>query len=81
MPENIQVRVNGRIVEVSEGTSAAVAALTAGVACRTSTTGEHRTPFCGMGVCFECRMVVNGIAHMRSCQVLCVPGMEISTDV
>jgi predicted molibdopterin-dependent oxidoreductase YjgC len=80
MPEKIQVRVNGRMVEVPEGTSVAVAALTAAIACRTSSNGEPRTPLCGMGICFECRMVVNGTAHVRSCQVPCTPGMEIRTN-
>jgi sarcosine oxidase subunit alpha len=80
MSNKIPVRVNDKMVEVPEGTSAAVAAFTAGVKCRTSTSGQPRAPLCGMGICFECRMVINGTAHVRSCQVLCAPGMEIATD-
>jgi sarcosine oxidase subunit alpha len=33
-----------------------------------------------MGICFECRVTVNGRAHVRSCQVLCEAGMEVQTD-
>jgi len=33
-----------------------------------------------MGVCFECRMIINGIPHSKSCQILVQPGMDIQTD-
>jgi sarcosine oxidase subunit alpha len=52
----------------------------AGQACRISTGGEPRGPLCGMGICFECRATINGNAHCRSCQILCEPGMEVTTD-
>ena len=38
---------------------------------RISVTGEPRAALCGMGICFECRAVVNGIPHRRTCQILC----------
>ena len=47
---------------------------------RRSVTGEPRGPLCGMGICFECRVTVDGRPHVRSCQVLCRPGMEVRTD-
>ena len=55
-------------------------AMVAGASCRTSVTGEPRTPFCGMGTCFECRMTINGTPHTRSCQVVVEPGMDIRTN-
>jgi len=33
-----------------------------------------------MGICFECRVTVDGRPHVRSCQVVCRPGMEVRTD-
>jgi sarcosine oxidase subunit alpha len=33
-----------------------------------------------MGICFECRAVVNGLSHCRSCQIPCEPGMDVKTD-
>jgi sarcosine oxidase subunit alpha len=33
-----------------------------------------------MGICFECRAEIDGVAHSRSCQILCVSGMNIKTD-
>jgi sarcosine oxidase subunit alpha len=59
----------------------AAAVLQAGVnSFRRSVTGEARGPLCGMGICFECRVMVNGVAHVRSCQTLCEDGMDVRTD-
>jgi hypothetical protein len=80
MAEILTVYVNGRAVNVPAGSSAAVAVLIAGDACRTSVSGQPRGPVCGMGTCFECRVEVNGEAHRGSCQVLCEPNMEIRSQ-
>ena len=80
MPNEFTVRVNGAPVAVPAGATVAVAMTMAGQPCRTSITGEPRGPLCGMGICFECRAIVNGIPHSRSCQLLCEPGMEVRTD-
>jgi sarcosine oxidase subunit alpha len=42
--------------------------------------GESRGPLCGMGICMECRVTINGQPHCRSCQTLCEEGMEVRTD-
>jgi len=52
----------------------------AGASCRSSVSGELRGPLCGMGVCFECRAEIDGVAHSRRCQIVCVSGMNIKTD-
>jgi len=80
MPDRLSVRVNGETIEVEAGTTAAVASLIARVPSRTSVMGQPRTPFCGMGVCFECRMIIDGIPHSKSCQIFVRPGMDIRTD-
>jgi D-hydroxyproline dehydrogenase subunit gamma len=80
MLDQVTVRVNGTPVVIGSGATVAVAMALAGQACRTSVTGEPRGPLCGMGICFECRVSIDGTAHCRSCQVLCEDGMEISTD-
>lgn len=80
MPSEFIVRVNGVSVSVAEGATVAVAMMIAGQPCRVSVTGEPRGPLCGMGICFECRAVVNGILHSRSCQLQCEPDMEVRTD-
>lgn len=80
MPREFMVRVNGASVSVPAGTTVAVAMTMAKQPCRVSITGEPRGPLCGMGICFECRAIVNGIPHSRGCQLLCEPGMEVRTD-
>lgn len=81
MPESFEVRVNGAVVRVDARTTAAGAIARAGShASRRSVTGEPRGPMCGMGICYECRATLDGVAHVRTCQVLCRPGMVISTD-
>jgi hypothetical protein len=80
MPDEFIVKVNRAPVSVLAGTTAAVAIAMSGQPCRSSVRGEPRGPLCGMGICFECRAVVNGKPHSRSCQILCEPGMEIRTD-
>lgn len=80
MPEEIKISVNGQHIAVSPGTTVAAAIMLAGAYCRKSVTGASRGPLCGMGICFECRAEVNGIPHSRSCQVPCVPGMEIRSE-
>lgn len=47
---------------------------------RRSVRGEPRFPLCGMGVCFECRVSINGVKHQRSCQITAEEGMIIETD-
>jgi predicted molibdopterin-dependent oxidoreductase YjgC len=77
----MKLKVNGVEVTVPAGAMVSAAVAIAGVsAFRKSVTGEPRGPLCGMGICFECRVTVNGRAHVRSCQVPCEPGMEVRTD-
>ncbi len=77
---DFNVRVNGRNVAVGRGTLVSAAVLQAGeTTFRVSRSGEPRGPLCGMGICFECRVSVNGVAHVRSCQLVCEPDMEITT--
>lgn len=79
MAERVRLTVNGQALEVAAGTTVAAALLTAGVATRTSVHGEARGPFCGMGICMECRATINGVAQQPTCQQLCEPGMEVVT--
>jgi sarcosine oxidase subunit alpha len=80
MIDRVTVTLNGAPVVVRAGTTVAVAMVLAGQSCRTSVRGEPRGPLCGMGICFECRVTIDGKAHCRSCQVLCEQGMEVSTE-
>ena len=81
MPESVTLRVNGVSVEMPAGSMVSAAILKLGIsAFRRSATGEPRGPLCGMGICFECRVVIDGESHCRSCQTVCKDGMEVRTD-
>jgi hypothetical protein len=78
--ETVAMFVNGKKIEVAEKTSVAVAVLKSGAAAfRTSVSGEPRGPLCGMGICLECRVTINGVRNCRSCQICCESGMEVIT--
>ena len=74
------VKLNGKQIEVAEQMSVAAALMNHGIVARKSVSGEMRGPLCGMGICFECRVVVDGVAHVRGCQVMVREGMEVWTD-
>ena len=76
----IGIKINGQSLQVAAGTTVAAAVMTDQPGFRRSVTGEIRGPLCGMGICMECRVTLNGHPHERSCQTLCVPGMEVATD-
>lgn len=77
----ITVRVDGRSVRVAHGATVATAVFAAGgMRFRRSVSGEPRAPLCGMGICFECRVVVDGRPHVRACMTACRDGMEVQTD-
>lgn len=79
MSNGFSITVNGKRIRVSEATTVAAAAMMANELCRLSVTGEPRAPLCGMGICMECRATVNGVAHQRTCQLVCANGMEVVT--
>ena len=79
--ETITVSVDRKAVRVPMGCMVAAAVFESGAfGFRRSVAGESRAPLCGMGVCYECRVTIDGVRHRRSCQILAEEGMEIATD-
>ncbi|BFI96439.1 MAG: 2Fe-2S iron-sulfur cluster-binding protein [Rhodanobacter sp.] len=76
----VRITLNGRPFEVEEGCSVAAAVARLGVPFRHSVRGEPRMPLCGMGVCFECRVCIDGVAGQRACMVPVRAGMQVTTD-
>jgi Uncharacterized anaerobic dehydrogenase len=76
----IEIVVNGRPLRVEQGTTIAGALLNAAhEAFRRSTSGEARAPLCGMGICYECRVTVDGASHQRACMIVAEAGMRVAT--
>ena len=75
----ITVYVEGQSVSVHPNETAAGAVLSAGLThTRMSpVTDEPRAPYCMMGVCFECLMVIDGVPSRQACMVTVREGMRI----
>lgn len=81
MAETVRLFINGVEVTLPAGSMVSAAIMKTGVSSfRRSVTGELRGPLCGMGICFECRVTIDGEAHCRSCQTVCHDGMDVRTD-
>jgi hypothetical protein len=70
LPPDCQVTVDGAVVDAREGESVAALLLAS---------GGWRPFHCGMGVCFECVVTIDGVTGQRGCVVPVRVGMEIET--
>lgn len=79
----ITIHINGRCFTLLEGCSVAaalsLAAKGAPGVTRRSVSGMLRAPLCGMGICQECRVNIDGNPHRLACQTMCAAGMQIET--
>ena len=75
----VRLHVDGVMVEVPTGSSvtAAIAAVCAIFGRRPD--GSARAPLCGMGVCFECRVRIDGVDQQRACMTIVREGMRVET--
>jgi predicted molibdopterin-dependent oxidoreductase YjgC len=81
MPEQADIKINGKPLQAPAGISVAAAIWLSGqTSFRTSVTGEPRAALCGMGTCFECRVTIDGHPNCRSCQIAIHNGMVIETS-
>jgi len=80
MSAQVRLSVNGSPVEVPAGASVAAAIAHVSMRFRRSVNDMPRAPLCGMGVCFECRVQVDGVAHVRACMTTVREGMQVITD-
>ena len=80
MPPEVSLRVDGVPVAVPIDISLAAAlALIGKASTRRSLQGDARGAFCGMGVCFECRVLVDGVERL-ACLTRVASDMEVITD-
>ena len=80
MSAMVRLSVNGQAVDVPAGASVAAAVAQVAARFRRSITGTARAPLCGMGMCFECRVQVDGMDHVRACMTPVSAGMQVRTD-
>ena len=74
----IKLNFNGVSVSGIEGQSIAALLYSNGIkGLRHSKSGDERGYFCGMGVCYECAVTVNGISGKRACLELAKDGVVV----
>ncbi len=80
-PPLVEIAVDGRTVRALDGQTVAGALHQAGIDVlrRNPVTGEPRGAFCGMGVCFDCELTIDGAAGQRACLAHVHAGMRIET--
>jgi sarcosine oxidase subunit alpha len=78
-PEPLTFTVNGHEVVAYRGETvgAALAALGQRALRLSEKFGDPRGLFCGMGICQECRVTVDGVPNVRACMTLAAPGMRV----
>ncbi len=76
--QELEVLLDGRPVQAFAGeTLAAVLIADEGLRARRTTGGAVRGIYCGMGVCFDCLVVVDGVPNTRACTTLVADDMRI----
>jgi D-hydroxyproline dehydrogenase subunit gamma len=75
----VTLTLDGRTVTAYEGETVAAMLLAEGhVATRTTRGGYPRGVYCGMGVCFDCLVVVDGVPNTRACITWVREGMHVA---
>lgn len=78
----INIMVDGKQCVAYEGETVHAALTAAGIRTlrHSRKTGEPRGLFCGMGLCYECRVTINGIPDQRACMTSAEEGMKIEIE-
>ena len=78
----VAITVDGKPISARAGDTVAAALIAAGIDhCRTTpVSGAPRAPYCLMGVCFECLVMVDGVGSRQGCLVPVREGMAVETQ-
>ncbi len=78
----LTIFVNGAATAARDGDSVAAALLAAGYDTfgASAVSGVPRGPYCLMGVCFDCLLVIDGIANRQACLTPVRNGMRVETQ-
>lgn len=77
----VTIVVDGAPLQAFAGETIAGALLSSGRrAWRHTRRGQSRGLFCGIGVCFDCLVTVNGTPQVRACLTPVAEGMVVQTQ-
>ncbi|PII82235.1 hypothetical protein BMH32_04380 [Leucobacter sp. OLJS4] len=76
--ERVRASFDGEPIEAEPGASVAAALISTGrTAWRTTREGKPRGLFCGIGVCFDCLVEIDGESGQRACMIPLKEGMRV----
>lgn len=75
----VRLYVDGVAVEAAAGASVAAAIAQVTLRFGERPGGGTRAPLCGMGVCFECRVRIDGVDQQRACMTIVRENMRVET--
>ena len=78
--KKVRIEIDGQKIEAYEGEPIAAALWAATISDfrYTRKRNEPRGYFCGIGLCTDCKMIVNGVPNVRTCVTLVQDGMKIT---
>ena len=77
----VAISVDGRSIRAHLGeTVAAVLFAERQVTVRHTPQGAPRGVFCGMGTCFDCLLIVDGVPNTRACMTWVREGMKVHSQ-
>ena len=77
----IRLTFDGEVITARAGETLAATLLAAGVSAFGTTRQENpRLPFCNMGTCFDCAVIVDGKPLVRACLTDVREGMDVRTQ-
>jgi predicted molibdopterin-dependent oxidoreductase YjgC len=83
-PPETKVRFSfdGELVTAISGQTVAAALLDQGIRVLRTTRigGKPRGIFCGIGICFDCLVIIDGLPNQRACLTEIREGMEVETQ-
>lgn len=80
--QQIKLIVDGQEIKAYTGETVLAALIASGYKILKTNPVSHepRGAFCGMGICFECTMTIDGIPNTRACMTEVREGMIVETD-
>ena len=80
--KSFEIEVDGEKLVAYEGETVAGVLVAAGWRTfRYTEKKKHpRGIYCGIGLCHECMMVINGVPNTKACQTLAEPGCHVKTQ-
>jgi predicted molibdopterin-dependent oxidoreductase YjgC len=78
----LRITVDGESITAFEGETVAAALMAAGhrILRYSAKRNEPRSLYCGIGVCQECRMMIDGVINTRACMTPVRAGLAVKTQ-